>query len=137
MADTTVAKDPGQQDGVIYAFPVAAVKLVAGAAVNINTSGFIKNAADAASEIFAGVMDKTVDNAAGAAGAKKGRVIRQGVFDFAFSGTANQAAVGQKCYAVDNQTVALAATTTNDVLVGRIVEFVSASKVRVQITPAV
>ena len=36
-------------------------------------------------------------------------------------------------YAVDDNLVALAATTTNDVKVGRVVGFVSATEVRVKI----
>lgn len=137
MADITVARDPGEQGGKILALAVkASTKLVAGAAVSTDSNGLLKNASDTASEVFAGIMDKTVDNSAGAAGAKRGRVIRRGVFDFACA-SATQAWVGQKVYAVDNQTVALAATTINDILVGRVVDFISATKVRVEITPAV
>lgn len=138
MSNITVPKDPGEQQGVIYHYPVkAATKLVAGALVAIDASGWLVNAADTANFVNAGILDKTVDNTVGAAanGSKQGRVITRGVFDFVFSGTATQATVGQKVYAVDNQTVAVAATTTNDVLVGTVVEFISATAVRVRITP--
>lgn len=135
MADTTVVKDTQRQDWKIGFYKVGAVKLVAGAAVMTNASGFLVNAADTASCLFQGILDKTVDNSAGAAGAKVGRVITDGAHDFVFSGTATQAMVGVKVYAVDNQTVAVAATTTNDVLVGVITEFISATKVRVRLLP--
>lgn len=136
MADITVARDPQTQEWKIGHYKVkASTKLVAGAAVMTDASGWLVNAADTASCLFQGVLDKSVDNSAGANGAKEGRVITQGAHDFAFSGTATQATVGQKVYAVDNQTVALAVTTTNDVLVGVVTEFISASKVRVRITP--
>jgi hypothetical protein len=41
--------------------------------------------------------------------------------------------VNDLVYAVDNQTVDLIGVTTNDMVVGRIVEFISATKVRVDI----
>lgn len=135
MADTTVVKDTQRQDWKIGFYKVGAVKLVAGAAVMTNAAGYLVNAADTTGCLFQGILDKTVDNSAGAAGAKNGRVITDGAHDFAFSGTATQAMVGVKVYAVDNQTVAVAATTTNDVLVGVITEFISATKVRVRLLP--
>lgn len=137
MADLTAPKNYRRQEGEKGPYKQAAVKLFQGALVSLNTSGFAKKAADTASEIFVGVMEETVDNSAGAAGDKDAIVWKTGEFDMAFSGTATQADVGKKVYAVDDQTVALAATTTNDVLVGRITEFISASKVRVAISPLV
>lgn len=136
MADTTVVKDTQRQDWKIGHYKVlASTKLVAGAAVMTNAAGWLVNAADTASCLFQGIMDKTVDNTSGANGAKEGRVITDGAHDFVFSGTATQATVGLKVYAVDNQTVAVAATTTNDVLVGVVTEFLSATKVRVRLLP--
>jgi hypothetical protein len=138
MSDITVAKDTQQQDWKIGFYKVkAATKLVAGAAVMTDASGWLVNAADTASCLFQGILDKTVDNTVGAAanGSKVGRVITVGAHDFVFSGTATQATVGLKVYAVDNQTVAVVATTTNDVLVGVVTEFISATKVRVRLLP--
>ena len=43
-----------------------------------------------------------------------------GVFSFATSGAITQADLGAEMYVVDDQTVALAATTTNDIAVGRL-----------------
>jgi len=136
MADTTVAKDTQHQIGNIIAYPMLTnTSLVEGAAVMTNAAGYLVNAADTASCIFAGIVDKSISNNPGASGAKKARVRANGIHDFVTAGL-TQADVGKKVYAVDNQTVALAATTTNDVLVGQIVEFISATKVRVRITPA-
>lgn len=137
MSNITAPRDPGQQDGIIYHIPVlAATKLWAGAAAITDANGWLTNAADTTGTKFAGILDKTADNTVGAAanGSIQGRVIRRGVFDFVFGGTATQATVGKKVYAVDNQTVNT--TTTNSVLVGTVVEFISATKVRVEITPA-
>jgi hypothetical protein len=130
MADLTAAKDDSRQNGELVAVALAAVKVFKGANINFNTSGYAKKAADTASEVFAGVAVETVDNSAGAAGDKVVRVWRRGVSSMACSG-ATQAWVGQKVYAVDDNVVALAATTTNDVLVGTVVGFVSATEVRV------
>lgn len=133
MANATAARDDKQSQGDVVTHKLAAIKAYAGTLLCVNTSGFATNAADTASFVLAGVAADTVDNSAGAAGDKKIDVYTEGTFEFTFSGTATQATVGQSVYAVDNQTVALAATTTNDVLVGKVVEFVNASTVRVKI----
>ncbi len=132
MSDTTVALDDKRQIGDLLAISLAAVKVVKGQLLSFNTSGYAKNASDTASEVFAGVAIATVDNSAGSAGELTVRAWRRGVFSMACASAA-QSWVGQKVYAVDNQTVALAATTTNDVLVGTVVQFVSTTEVRVQI----
>lgn len=135
MADATVAREDLRQDGVLTAYKMNNVKLLKGTLVALDTDGYVKKAADTASEKFVGVAFETVDNSAGSDGDKTIRVWQTGTFEFAFNGTASQADVGKAVYASDNQTVALAATLTNDVAVGFITEFVSASKVRVAITP--
>lgn len=126
-------KSTNFQQGIVYPFKQAAVKIWEGALVSVNAAGYATNATDAANDVFVGIADETVDNSAGSAGDKTIKVRRTGVYDMVFSGTATIADVNTPVYVVDNQTVALAATTTNDVLVGRIVEFLSATKVRVDI----
>ncbi len=134
MTAVTVSRDDKQSAGDMQEGVVAAsTKIPAGCIVAINTSGFAVNGADTASFLFGGVAADTVDNSAGAAGDEKIALYIEGTFEFAFSGTASQADFGKSVYIVDNATVGLAATTTNDVLVGKICEFVSASKVRVKI----
>lgn len=137
MADATAAREDLRQDGVLTQYKLAAVKLYKGTLVSLNTSGYAKKGADVASEIFVGVAFETVDNSGGAAGDKSIRVWQEGTFEFLTSETAAITDIGKKVYIVDNQTVAFVGTTTNDVLVGKITEFVSASKVRVAITPHV
>ena len=68
-------------------------------------------------------------------GVKTCRVRTEGAFTVATSGL-TQAAVGALAYLVDDTTVALAATTTNDVCCGRITKFISASKIQVKINSA-
>lgn len=135
MANLTAAREDNRQDGILVAVPMSAVKLWKGSTVANNTAGFAAKAADTSGFSLAGVAFETVDNSAGANGDLNIRVWRKGVFEFNFSGTAVQANVGLLVYMVDDNLVGLAATTTNDVPVGRIVQFVSASKVRVELSP--
>jgi len=135
MANLTVPRAIQRGQGYIRPYKVAAsTDILAGALVAVNAAGYAVNAADTASTKVVGIADKTSKNTAGAAGAKTVRVWATGVIDLACA-SATQAWVGQKVYAVDNQTVALAATTTNDILVGVVTEFVSATKVFVALTP--
>lgn len=138
MAVLTAARGIQRGDGRIRPYKVAATTdILAGAIVTIDTtSRLAKNGTDSATEKFVGIADKTVRNLTGAAAAKTVRVWAEGVIDFACTG-ASQTWVGQKVYIVDNQTVALAATTTNDVLVGIVTEVASATRVFVAITPDV
>lgn len=136
MSNITAARTVQRGQGEIRAYKmIASLKIFQGGMVSVvAASGNAQKAGDTASTKFVGVADKTADNSTGAAGAKKVKVWAKGVFDFACA-SADQTWVGVKVYAVDDQTVALAATTTNDVLVGVVTEFVSATKVFVAITP--
>lgn len=132
MANLTASRADQRQNGELVDIPLAAAtKVFAGSNVNYNVAGLGKKAADVASEIFAGVAMETIDNT-GAAGAKSVRVWKEGVFSMNCA-SATQAWVGQKVHSVDDNLVALAATTTNDVVVGTVVQFVSATEVRVKI----
>lgn len=136
MANLTVGRNYRRGEGKIRPYKVAATTTIqGGSSVHLNAGGFAKLAGDTASEKFVGVANGKANNSAGANGDIDVNVWSTGVFDFAFTGTATQATVGQKVYSVDDNTVAVAATTTNDVLVGTVVEFLSATKVRVSITP--
>jgi hypothetical protein len=129
----TAGRDAKRSQGDIITVPVeAGESIYSGSLVCIDTDGFGVPGADTASFKFAGVAADTVVNT-GADGAVDVAVYTEGTYEFAFSGTATQAGLGSLVYVVDNNTVALAATTTNDVLVGKIVEFISASLVRVKI----
>lgn len=134
MTAITVAKKSlDRQDGDILSFKQGAEKIPEGALVMVNAAGYAVNATDTAGGVVVGVADETVDNSAGSVGDKSIKVRRSGVFTFVFAGTATIADVNTLVYVVDNQTTDLVGVTTNDVLVGRIVEFVSATKVRVDI----
>lgn len=131
MSAITERKDVRRQPGEVLSYKLAAVKVIEGALVSVNSSGYATNATDAASDVFVGVADETVDNSAGSAGDKEIKVRIGGVIDVVSNFSAAQTNVTDQVYVLDNQTVDLAANLTNDVLVGRIVEVTSASKLRV------
>lgn len=131
-------KDTKYQEGKILPFKVEeATKIIEGALVAINAAGYAVNATDTASEVVVGICDETVDNTSGADGDEYVKVRTHGVHEFVARFSAAQTNVGDLAYAFDNQTVDLAANLTNDILVGRIVEVVSASKVRVDLNKRV
>lgn len=134
MADITARKaSTDRQDGLVYPFKMGVEEIFEGALVAINAAGYAVNAGDDANAVVVGIADESVDNSGGSAGDKEIQVRRSGVFTFVAGWSAAQADVNTLVYAVDNQTVDLAATTANDVLVGRVVEVLSSSKVRVDI----
>ena len=63
------------------------------------------------------------DNTDGADGALSVRVMARGVFSFARGGSITQADLGQPLYIVDDQTVAVVSTVTNDIQAGRLEGF--------------
>ncbi len=131
MTAIAARKDVRRQPGEVVSFKQAAVKIWEGALVSVNAAGYVTNATDAANDLFVGVADETIDNSAGAAGDKEIQVRVGGIVNVVSGFSAAQSNLGDPVYVTDNQTVDLAATTTNDVLVGRIAEVTSASKLRV------
>lgn len=136
MSNITASREDNAQDGLLLSVPLAATKIYKGSLVAFNASGYADHAADTSGFFRAGIAYETVDNSGGSAGDLRVRIKRAGVVDLDFSGTATQATVGQQVTMVDDHTVALAATTTNDVVCGRAVGFISATKVRVDIAAA-
>lgn len=133
MANLTASRHDQRQEGILVDITLAAsTKVFAGSNVNVNSSGLAKKASDTAGEVFAGVAVETKDSTLANADQKWVRVYKEGVFSMNCA-SATQAWVGQKVHSVDDNLVALAATTTNDVVVGTVVQFVSATEVRVKI----
>jgi len=126
-------KDTVYREGVELDLEVAAsTTLYAGAGICVNAAGYAVPAADTADFKSAGVAQEQVDNSAGAAGDKKVTVRRHGLFKFVTAGL-TIANIGDDVFWVDDQTVALAATTTNDVPAGKIAGFISATAIWVDI----
>lgn len=133
MANLTASRPDQRQEGDLVDITLAAsTKVFAGSNVSYNASGLAKKASDTTGEAFAGVAMETKDSTLAADDQKYVRVWKEGVFSMNCA-SATQAWVGQDVFAVDDNLVALAATTTNDVKVGRVVQFVSATEVRVKI----
>lgn len=125
MTALAADKKTEYREGVELEFLVkTSSQIYAGALVMVDADGLLIPGADTASCVFAGLA---LENVLGD-GAKKCRVRVQGAVKVVTSGL-TQAAVGEKAYLVDDQTVALVATTTNDILCGRIVKFDSATSV--------
>ncbi|MBI4797092.1 MAG: hypothetical protein HY790_14855 [Deltaproteobacteria bacterium] len=128
MAALTKDRATPYREGVEVEYPVAAaVKIYAGSLVCANASGYVTPAADTSGLRLAGVALEQVDNTTGANGAKNVRVRRQGVFEFD-AASITQAMVGDPMYAVDDHTFDDAAGPINDVKVGVLVKYGSATK---------
>lgn len=112
----------------------AAAVIFAGTLLCYNTSGYLVPGADTAKYRFAGVSRNDYDNTSGSNGTLTGEFYRDGVYKFASSGLA-RTDVGKPVYLVDDSTVGLLddSSVDNDVLVGVIEEYVSATQVWVRI----
>jgi hypothetical protein len=134
----TADKKSEYKHGVEGSYPVkGGSKIFAGALVAFDTDGDIIPGADTAALVFAGVSLEYVDNTGGADGALSVLVRRKGVYRMKSSAALTKANVGNKIFLVDDQTVGLAATTTNDVWCGVIAEYISSTEAWVDIEPAV
>jgi hypothetical protein len=105
------------------------VKIFEGALVSIDiTTGYAKPLTATATDIFAGVAYRFVDNTGGAAGLKKVKVRRGNAgsiyLEVAVTG-ATQATVGDPVYASDDSTYTMTAGTNK--LVGKLAYFETAA----------
>ena len=109
------------RDGLITAHQVkGATTIYKGSLICAESTGFAVPGADSAGNTFLGVALEDADNSAGSDGDLSVRLQAIGVFSFAKSGAITIADLGANLYIADDQTLALAATTTNDVLAGRL-----------------
>ena len=132
MAFLTKDIDRKEKEGKLLAAPVGAgIKIFNGALVKHNASGYLARAAAEAGAAFAGVSYERVDNTDGSDGDKTCRALKKGAFLMDGTGFA-QSNVGDVVYAKDDNIVGLT-DAGNEQAVGKIVEFISATKVRVLI----
>ena len=124
------------QEGVLQAFPVKAnAEIFAGSMVCIHgASGYAIPGADAAGNQFIGIAQEYVLGTT-SNGGKWVTVRRKGVFEFDAS-SITQAMVGDIMYMVDDQTFD-ETSPGNNVICGRLVEFISATRGRIDIEMAV
>lgn len=101
-------------------YPVAAgVKIFGGGMVAFDASGNARPAANGTVSRCMGVATATVDNLAGAVGAKT-VVVRRSCFQF-FTTDVTVADIGKDCWAVDDQTVTKTVPATNPAKSGVVV----------------
>lgn len=106
--------------GIVASIPLtASTKIPAGVIVMVvGGTGTALNGADTASGICMGISTQLVDTSLGHTKCP----VKRGAFWFNNDGNITAAMVGQQCTILDNQTVSTAATTTNDVIAGEILE---------------
>jgi hypothetical protein len=128
----TKRRDPQYQD---YGVEEDAI-IYAGTLVCLNPDGYAVAGADTAGFRFVGMAREAVDNTDGADGAVNVKCDRKGVFKLAATGLA-ASDVGRKVYLVDDQTVGTVeeSAVDNNVYVGRLREYVSATEGWVEIDP--
>ncbi len=137
MTAMTANNPNNRSEGVIQEFPMIAADIIyEGALVSIDdpdTDGGALPAGDVAGQHFAGVCTHEADNVSGSAGDEVVRVDISGAA-VVLAGTGFDANdIGVEVFASDDQTVAK--STTNSIPVGKIIEYISATSVRVKLYP--
>ncbi len=121
MTALTANRYTKHRDGVISAHPVlAGAHIYKGSLVCAGAAGYAQPGSDLAAATFLGVAIEEANNTGGASGDKIVRVQALGVFSLAATGSITQAHLGAAVYLVDDQTVGLAADTTNEIACGRL-----------------
>jgi len=127
MAAATTDRITQEKNLGLKSFQIkAATKILQGIMVMLDSTGFLIQAANAASGKVVGVADKTVDNTAGADGDLSVTVRSRGVYRFGAT-SITAAMVGTMMYVVDNQTFD-DTLGTQGVKAGRLVERISSTE---------
>lgn len=109
----TKGRNTPEAAGDVEEYPVLAGAVChAGGLAVLDGDGFAKPGVTAAGLVAVGRFEKSADNSGGASGAIRARV-KKGVFRWANSAGADEvtiAHVGDNCYVVDDETVAIVAT---------------------------
>ena len=121
-----------EREGLIVAYPVKAnARIWKGALVCVDSTGYLVPASDTANLRCVGVAFESVDNTGGANGAKRCRVVKRGTFIYNRIGSFAQADIGATARAVTDNEVAK--TSTNNIVVGTVVELLDSNRVRIRI----
>ena len=121
-----------EREGLIVAYPVKAnARIWKGALVCVDSTGYLVPASDTANLRFVGVAFESVDNTGGANGAKRCRVVKRGTFIYNRIGSFTQADIGATVRTVTDNEVAK--TSTNNIVVGTVVELLDGNRVRIRI----
>jgi hypothetical protein len=121
-----------EREGLIVAYPLkASARIWKGALVCVDNTGHLVPASDTANLRFVGVAFESVDNTGGANGAKRCRVVKRGTFVYNRIGSFTQADIGTTVRAITDNEVAK--TSTNNIVVGTVVELLDGNRVRIRI----
>lgn len=121
-----------RSDGTKVGVPVAAsTTIYQGTLTYIDSSGYLADDTASGANDFAGVAIEKKDNSSGSNGDLTCEVWADGVFDLVGSGF-TQADVGKDVYAADNYTINVT-DASNSVKIGKCVEFVSTTVLRVKL----
>ena len=121
-----------EREGLIVAYPVKAnTRIWKGALVCVDSTGYLVPASDTANLRFVGVAFESVDNTGGASSAKRCRVVKRGTFVYNRIGSFTQADIGTTARAITDNEVAK--TSTNNIVVGTVVELLDDNRVRIRI----
>ena len=132
MPALTQPYETHEREGLIVAYPVKAnARIWKGALVCVDSTGYLVPASDTANLRFVGVAFESVDNTGGANGAKRCRVVKRGTFIYNRIGSFAQADIGATARAVTDNEVAK--TSTNNIVVGTVVELLDGNRVRIRI----
>ena len=131
------AFDTKRSPGEMISCQMANELVYKGTLMDVQADGYVGQIADTDALIFAGVSAETKDNSEGSDGDLNIDIYIKGIFEFKTTGAAI-AWVGTLAYADlanadSGQRVLNSTGGTNPVCVGRIVEYVSATRVRVRI----
>lgn len=124
MATLASARNTRSREGVDYVYPVAAgAKIFAGSQVTLTAVGFARNGQQGGTRVV-GMAQESVDNTGGLDGVKTVSV-RRGIFLFLNSAGADlitRAHIGNDCFLVDDETVALTNGGATRVIAGRVAD---------------
>lgn len=125
MSALTGDRNTPRRDGEVFEFGVGSGQVIwAGSMTLLDGEGVLVPAVPSVGGTVVGVALDRADNSAGSAGDVRARVSR-GCFRFANSAGADEITivdVGEDCYAVDDQTVALTDDEGDRVIAGRIAD---------------
>lgn len=122
MTTLAIAKPRAYGEGLFEEYPVIAADIIyEGAAVGENGSGYARPLQ--AGDVFLGFAQQTVDNTAGAAGAKRVKVRQRGSIELPVGSLAITANDRPAVYASDDDTFTLTASSNS--LIGYVSRFVS------------
>lgn len=122
MTALTRDRNTPHQDAGVLSVPMAAgAKILTGALVVANATGYAEKGKTATGLTYLGRAEEAEDNTTGAAGAEWVVVRRKLAFKWANDGSVNQAHLMKTAYIVDDQTVAATDGTATRSAAGRII----------------